>query len=273
MSHFKRTLDRFGLLDYGIFVWEDQVKQFERARLLRNLKFRAQGAPDGLPLPPGYLIWLVVGTSDVQAFLDSGAVHASEFVNATLVKNGLAMNGFDSVLDFGCGCGRIMRYWKDVRGVTLYGTDYNRQLVEWCRRHLPFASFETNSLEPPLAFKGGEFDFVYARSVFTHLGEELQSAWMEEFRRVLKPGGYLLITVSGDQFLDLLSASERERYQSSHVVVRAVEMEGKNYCAVYHPPSYVRKVLVGDNFKVVDFIPGDAAKPYCLQDAYLLRTA
>jgi len=217
------------------------------------------------------LIWLVVGSSDVQAFLDSGEVHAHNVIRHALEKNGLALDRFDTILDFGCGCGRIMRYWKDLEHARLYGSDYNPTLIRWGRRHLPFAQFETNRLAPPLGFQAGQFDFVYARSVFTHLAQDLQFAWMDELWRVLKPGGYLLFTVSGDQFLDLLTPAEAKQYQAGCLVVRAGEMAGKNYCAVYHPPQYVRQVLIRERFDVADFIPGDAAGPYRLQDTYLLR--
>jgi SAM-dependent methyltransferase len=268
----KEALARLGILDYCIFVWEDQIKKFTLARLARNLHRRIRGAPDGLPIPPAYLLWLVVGSSDVQAFLDSGAVHAQQVIRYTLERNALTLERLEPVLDFGCGCGRIMRYWKDLENLQLNGSDYNPILIHWCRRHLPFAQFEANCLEPPLGFHSGQFGFVYARSIFTHLAEDLQFAWMDELGRVLRTGGYLLFTVSGDRFLSLLTPVEVERYQAGHLVVRAGEMEGKSYCAVYHPPQYVRQVLIGERFDVVDFVPGDVSKPYCLQDTYLLRS-
>lgn len=267
----KGALARLGVLDHCIFMLEDQIKRFSPSRLSRNLRYRIQGAPDGLPIPPGYLLWLVVGSSDIEAFLDSGAIHAHEVIHHTLKENGLALEHFDTILDFGCGCGRIMRYWKDLEHTRLYGSDYNPTLIRWCRRHLPFAQLEINHFAPPLSFQTGQFDFVYARSVFTHLADDLQFAWIDELRRVLKPGGHLLFTVSGDRFLNLLTPSEAEQYRAGHLVVRAGEMAGKNYCAVYHPPRYVRQVLLREKFDVLDFVPGDTAKSYWLQDVYLLR--
>jgi SAM-dependent methyltransferase len=267
----KGALARLGILDYCIFILEDQVKGFSRFRLSRNLRYRIGGAPDGLPIPPGYLIWLVVGSSDIQAFLNSGAVHAHQVIRHTLEKSDLALDRFDAMLDFGCGCGRIMRHWRDLQHVRLYGSDYNPILIRWCRYHLPFARFETNQFSPPLSFQSNQFDFVYARSVFTHLTRDLQQAWVDELWRVLKPGGHLLFTVSGDQFLGWLTSSEAEQYRAGRLVIRDGEMQGKNYCAVFHPPSYVRQELIGERFDVVGFVPGDAAKPYQVQDTYLLR--
>jgi SAM-dependent methyltransferase len=267
----KRKLSQLGIFDYCIFLWEDQIKRFNHKRLANNLWYRINGAPDNLPIPSPYLIWLVVGSSDVQAFLESGSIHAFDLIQHTLEKNGITMNHFEAILDFGCGCGRIMRYWKNLKYVQLYGSDYNPILIRWCRHHLPFAQFEVNDLPPPLSFSDKQFDFVYARSIFTHLSQNLQFAWLDELWRVLKPGGYLLITVSGDQFLDRLTPPETEEYQAGNLVVRANELAGKNYCAVYHPRSYVRQELASDKFEIVDFIPGSKDKSYCLQDTYLLR--
>src|SRR6185503_21358796 len=47
----------------------------------------------------------------------------------------------------------------------------------------------------------GFFDVVYAYSVFTHLPEDVQTHWLAEISRVLKPGGVLVATVEPRRFL------------------------------------------------------------------------
>jgi SAM-dependent methyltransferase len=196
-----------------------------------------------------------------------GALGA-DTIRSLLHRHGVEMSQVDAVLDFGCGCGRIMRHWKWLRGPELHGTDYNPYLVRWCEQHLPFAQYAVNALEPPTRYEGERFDFVYAISVFTHMEEELGLAWIGELERVLRPGGLLYLTVHGEGRLRPLSQEEKQRFLAGELVVVEPERSGTNACAAYHPERYVRQVLAAE-LELLDFIPGGAED--VRQDAYLLR--
>lgn len=49
---------------------------------------------------------------------------------------------------------------------------------------------------------------VYGFSVFTHLDERMQDMWLLELRRVLNPGGILLLTVHGERAANALLDSD-----------------------------------------------------------------
>src|SRR6476660_2155715 len=98
-------------------------------------------ASDGLPVPPLDLIFLVVGVRDPVGFVEGGRTIAQQCIANALKRHGLDLNQFDSILDFGCGCGRLTRQWKDLTNPQIHGTDYNSVLIEWCRKNLPFARF------------------------------------------------------------------------------------------------------------------------------------
>lgn len=100
-----------------------------------------------------------------------------------------------AVLDFGCGYGRIIRFFlRDVDHRRLTGTDHDGELIEFCRASNRWCSFANNDAEPPLPFRGGAFSFVFAFSVFSHFSEPMHLRWLEELRRVLRSGGALAIS-------------------------------------------------------------------------------
>jgi SAM-dependent methyltransferase len=262
----RTVLFRLGLLGLARrgrdLLW---TRRFARA----NRPYRTLGAPDGLPIPPASLRILVAASPEIAWFLDSGR-HGAESIRTILEQNGVTLGRAGPVLDFGCGCGRVLRHFAAL-GDAVHGTDLNPKLVTWCRRHLPFGHFETNPSEPPTAFEDGQFGLVYALSVFTHLPESLQAAWIQELRRVLRPGGHLVFSTHGSRYVAELRPEDRERFAAGQLVVRRDDRPGSNVCGAYHPEAYVRQHLAR-GFTVVDFVPeGAAGNPW--QDLWLLQRA
>lgn len=165
-------------------------------------------------------------------------------------------------------CGRVLRYWASVPG-EVHGCDYNARLVDWCRQALPFARLQVNGLTPPLPYADTTFDLVYALSVFTHLSADLQLPWVRELRRIIRPGGYLLLSLHGRRYLPDLTPEERDRFEHGDLVVREGEAAGTNRCGAYHPERYVRERLA-DGFVLLEHQPeGARGNPH--QDLVLLR--
>lgn len=245
------------------------VRRFQHPRVMvENVRIRSEGAPDGLPLPPDHLMHLVGGFNSVRRFLETGAA-AADSIRDILGSDGRTMNEFGAVLDFGCGCGRVLRWWHETDGTRFHGCDYNHRLVGWVDENLPVTTARVNGPVPPLPYAEGSFDLVYALSVFTHLTEAAQHAWLADLRRVLWPDGLLVITVHGEHFIHLLTDRERERFMAGDLVVSNSEAEGTNVCAAYHPAVYVRERLA-TGFEVIAAQPG-GARGNGRQDQYLLR--
>lgn len=234
-----------------------------------NIKARITNRLKGnLPVPPGELIFLVAGHTNVKKFLAGGRFD-NNTIQKVLRKNNLDVHQFESVLDFGCGVGRIIRHWQGTPGPTWHGTDYNSKLIDWCKGHLKFSEFRVNTLSGGLPYEPESFDFIYAFSVFTHLREPLQVHWFDELARVLRPGGHIYLTTHGDFYFSVLSTEEREQFQARQLVVREQQESGSNVCAVFHPPGYLSDHLP-INLSVVDFIP-QGAEGHSHHDVYLLR--
>jgi SAM-dependent methyltransferase len=247
-----RLLDRLGLVGPAFRAYERVVSLRPTRRL----------TVDGPPLPPRRLMVRVAGTSDADWFLRSGRAGFDSIVAH------VPLDQIEAVLDFGCGCGRVTRWWSDFGG-TVAGSDVSRPAVDWCRTHLPFARFETNALAPPLVFEDESFDLVYALSVFTHLTADLQVAWRDELHRVLRPGGLAVITTHGVSYVPRLGAQERARFEAGELVVRWGDVAGTNLCSAYHPEAYVRDTLAhGFTFVELD---AEGARGNPTQDLVLLR--
>jgi len=157
----------------------------------------------GIPAPPE----LVLQTSVMHADDASRAAHpdgyfGGGYLGTLLFLEQLEENGFElgsarSALDFGCGAGKMIRLLRCIQGLRLVGTDVNAAQIEWARANVPGVEFDVNALEPPLPYTAGEFDLVWAASVFTHIPFDVQDAWIAELARVLSPDGFALCTVAG----------------------------------------------------------------------------
>ena len=240
-----RALDRVRLL-------QPSYRAYEALKSVRRGSDDAL-AGDGLPLPPPRLRMTVAGTPGAAWFLESGRLQAA-IVEEEIARHGRTIEALGRLLDFGCGCGRVVRHWARLGGPEIHGSDYNRSLVRWCESNLRFARFAVNELRPPLAYEPGSFDLVYGISVLTHLPEELGRAWIVELDRILRPRGLLLVTTHGAGHVDLLGPDERSRYEEGEVVVRWPSTAGTNLCTTFHPEAYVRTRLAPE-LELVELIP------------------
>ena len=229
-----RALDRMSLL-------APVYRAYERVRSLSGSE-DGEVDPGGLPDPPPRLRFEVAGTPGIEWFLDSGRQQAG-IIGSAADRSGSPLESLGRMLDFGCGCGRVLRHWAGLEGPEIHGSDYNESLVGWCAANLPFVTASVNELEPPLRYEDGQFDLVYAISVFTHLPFDLERAWIEELSRISAPGGLLLLTTHGDSYADRLDSDERAQYEYGEPVVRWPGVAGSNLCTTFHPESYVRERL------------------------------
>lgn len=154
-----------------------------------------------LPWPGDELVLRVAGGDDKESFYKSGQQSVRD-IEAVLSVIGREMASYDTILDFGAGCGRIMLWLEKLAASSsLHGVDIDKRAIEYSQQTFPYASFKVNQPLPPLDYPDGFFDLVYNHSVFTHIDEEYQDAWLAELHRVTKPGGHLVLSIHGEEAL------------------------------------------------------------------------
>lgn len=100
-----------------------------------------------------------------------------------------------NVLDFGCGTGRIIGQVSEIvqLGDRSVGYDIKPDAIAKARRRFPELRFETNEVDKPLPEQDESFDAIFASEVIEHIHNT--EFIFTEFRRVLRPGGLLCLTV------------------------------------------------------------------------------
>ena len=97
------------------------------------------------------------------------------------------------ILDAGCGSGPLFAALRD-RGAIVTGFDRSTKMLELARRRLGAdADLQAADLGSPLPFPDGAFDDVIVSLVLHYL--EDWTAPLSELRRVLRPGGRLIVSV------------------------------------------------------------------------------
>jgi SAM-dependent methyltransferase len=231
------------------------------------------------PLPSFELRGAVGGTAP-EEFLWTGLVDLATLFELYELHRPGALAAPKTILDFGCGCGRTLRFLSKIEGhCRVVGTDVNAGLARWCQKHLDGAEVHVNDVVPPLLnMESGSFDFVYSLSIFTHLSESAATAWMLELGRVLRPGGLLVITTHGVHALEVIRDSkvhQRMFFMDSAAVQRTlasfdqtrfvfnryedpiikVANAGTNYGLAFIHPDYISRQWNNELFEVCTMIP------------------
>lgn len=225
----------------------------------------------GLLPPPKHLQLRIVG-GYYAGFLESGRSVVSD-LDKVLARVHTNLKSFGRILDFGAGCGRVLRALRAhvCPMQKLYGTDIDAEAIEWCQsNYASIAEFSVNPSEPPMCYADNSFDFILSISIFTHLPEEMQFAWLGELYRVARPGAYLVLTVHGENYYHNIPVDERFVMSGKgfyYLTYRDTEGLPSFYQTAFHSSAYIRERWA-KHFEIIDIQEG-AVGGY--QDAVLCR--
>ena len=144
----------------------------------------------------GRMRWLLMSSKDTYN------INQLQKFEAALNQNGYSFRDFQSILDYGCGDGRLIKYMSKVAPqAETFGCDPSGDAIEACKRKWGDKNFIQINSSPPSSFTDNQFDLIYAYSVFTIVSEEEHIEWLKELTRILKPGGIAIHAIKGHEFL------------------------------------------------------------------------
>lgn len=236
-----------------------------RIRLLAGQEGRPMGAIDlswrdpaadsrRLPLPPATLQDRVGALN----FLTSGWRIYSDLKAA--LSPYIRIATCESILDWGCGCGRALRYLlEDVPADRISGCDIDADAIAWMKQSIDGPSFTHIAPLPPTPYADQRFDLVYGISIFTHLNEATQMEWLEELRRITKRGGIVAVSVLGESLVPgALKDAMRDRgfadVISTQSAIFAAYSSDDYYRVSYHSSRYVAERW-SRHFEILEYIP------------------
>ncbi len=146
------------------------------------------------------------GRWDVDEFFATGRIEIGEHLAAFAAMGLPRARG--RAVDFGCGAGRLTRPLAAMFDEAI-GVDVSPSMID-CARRLNAGIDNLHFIEnaaPTLAMLAdASVDFVYSNMTLQHIPAELAEGYVDEFLRVLAPGG-----VASFQFVAGTDASLRGR--------------------------------------------------------------
>jgi ubiquinone/menaquinone biosynthesis C-methylase UbiE len=104
----------------------------------------------------------------------------------------------DSILDFGCGNGRLLELMAD-KSIKYWGVDVSNSLINLAQERYYSKDINFSKIDPrqiSLPFEDNFFNAVYSIAVFHHLpSKKHRKDIIKELYRIAKPGGCVIITV------------------------------------------------------------------------------
>jgi SAM-dependent methyltransferase len=148
--------------------------------------------------------------AETRASYDTIAAHYTQWIRGELARRPVdrallvafaeivTASGSPVVADIGCGPGRVTAHLREL-GVEAFGIDLSPGMVEQARATYPELRFEVGSMLD-LALDDAALGGVVAWYSIIHVPDELLPVAFAEFRRVLVPGGQLLLAFQiGDE--------------------------------------------------------------------------
>ncbi len=259
------TLRKIGL----VYILDKLKFKLEKSKNKNaNQKFKSENP--NASIPPDYLMYESFQINYSKYYF--GGKETAKWI-LELIGKYKNLEGI-CVLDWGCGPGRVIRHMPEILNnkSKFYGTDYNKESINWCKKNIQDVKFNHNNLEAKLPYIDNYFEAIYGLSIITHLSKEMHFNWLKELLRTLKIEGILIITTQGNNFKTKLSKNERKRFENGELIVRRKTKEGHRTFAAFHPDKFLKTLFNSNEIKILDrIVISPKNKSYTPQDTWILK--
>jgi len=208
-----------------------------------------------------------------QIFKTHGKVFLKSQENISRIASVFKKNKVKRILDLGCGSGRHTVYLAR-KGFELHGFDIAEEGIkiaeEWLKKEGLRAGFKTGSIYEKLPYKDNFFDAVISTNAIHHGNiEEIRTA-VKEVERVLRPEGFIFITVRKRKFRKFYKKGtviEKYGKQKTRYKITAprtyIPMEGGEKGLPHY--LFNKEIIQTEfkHFKIQDIWTDNAKRHYC----------
>ena len=219
---------------------------------------------DDLPMPDDINL-ARIGAQNLQHYKSVGFDKFMRLQEVLSKYTNKSFSDMGRILDWGCGCGQVLRYFNRYNNVEVNGADIDSVNIKWCESNLDFAKFYQVPLKPPTDFTTGYFDLIFGISVVTHLRENDQSDWLAELSRISKKGAIVLLSVHGNGGVafrnELFDINKLLSWQEKGFLAIGVDSaindsinDKEYYTTSFQTDWYIKKEWA-KYFQIIDVIP------------------
>ena len=143
-------------------------------------------------------IYRYCGENAIPAYFSGGLSDASQAKRAFDLSMPTISDRNPKILEFAAGYGRVARHAHTVfSGCQYTASDIHPEAVEFLKLNFDVESI-LSTHEPEDLGIGGDYDFIFVLSLFSHLPDISFARWLKTLYSMLSNRGVLLFTANGD---------------------------------------------------------------------------
>lgn len=212
-----------------------------------------------------------------------GNQQLGDFYYSDMISGLYDIKSTDSILDFGCSTGRVIRNLRSAFEFNAFGCDPRDSSIEFNKKHFDDVTWFTSNEAPPIqSVHTHSYNMVFAISVWSHFSPEMCLKWFDEFHSRLSDNGKIIFTTHGTRSVYHLhkrlgrmpadKATERLnvlRDGGYHYLPypSGSDLDSKHWGMAFISREWLEKKL-GDKWKITNHLPGLAMEN---QDVYVIQ--